>query len=147
MRTPQQIGFVGLGKMGFPMAGRLAAAGFAENSGIQDASNLWENLAYYLYCIADYKGAKATIERALKISEATCGSEHPDVARNFTALGMVLDDRLENHLRGIADLPLKDTQQPSRIKASPASDTQKPQQQKSPEPEEEGEGAGEEVAA
>ena len=29
MSTPQQIGFVGLGKMGFPMAGRLAAAGFA----------------------------------------------------------------------------------------------------------------------
>jgi 3-hydroxyisobutyrate dehydrogenase len=29
MRMPQQIGFVGLGKMGFPMAGRLAAAGFA----------------------------------------------------------------------------------------------------------------------
>ena len=29
MTTPQQIGFVGLGKMGFPMAGRLAAAGFA----------------------------------------------------------------------------------------------------------------------
>lgn len=29
MPTPQQIGFVGLGKMGFPMAGRLAAAGFA----------------------------------------------------------------------------------------------------------------------
>lgn len=29
MTTPQHIGFVGLGKMGFPMAGRLAAAGFA----------------------------------------------------------------------------------------------------------------------
>lgn len=29
MATPQRIGFVGLGKMGFPMAGRLAAAGFA----------------------------------------------------------------------------------------------------------------------
>ena len=24
METPQKIGFVGLGKMGFPMAGRLA---------------------------------------------------------------------------------------------------------------------------
>lgn len=29
METPQKIGFVGLGKMGFPMAGRLAGAGFA----------------------------------------------------------------------------------------------------------------------
>ncbi len=29
MIMPQKIGFVGLGKMGFPMAGRLAAAGFA----------------------------------------------------------------------------------------------------------------------
>jgi 3-hydroxyisobutyrate dehydrogenase-like beta-hydroxyacid dehydrogenase len=29
MKTPQKLGFVGLGKMGYPMAGRLAGAGFA----------------------------------------------------------------------------------------------------------------------
>ncbi len=29
MKTPQKLGFVGLGKMGFPMASRLARAGFA----------------------------------------------------------------------------------------------------------------------
>ena len=48
-----------------------------------------------------------------------------EVLGNFlgrlTDMGMVLDDRLENHLRGIADMPLRDTQQPSRRKSRPAS--------------------------
>ena len=66
----------------------------------------------------------------------------------LTNMGMVLDDRLENHLRGIADLPLRDTQQPSPSKASLASDTQKPRQQKRPDLEDEGkQEADEEVAA
>jgi len=65
----------------------------------------------------------------------------------LTNMGMVLDDRLENHLRGIADLPLRDKQQPSRSKSRPASDTQNPRQQKRPDLEDEGEGAGEEVTS
>ena len=74
-----------------------------------------------------------------------------EVLGNFlgrlTEMGMVLDDRLENHLRGIADMPLRDTQQLSEREAKPVSDTQKPQQQKKPDLEDEGEGAGEEGAA
>lgn len=53
--------------------------------------------------------------------------------------GMKLDDRLENHLRGIADMPLKDTKQgPTRGEARPASATQNPQQGETPEIDEEG---------
>jgi hypothetical protein len=65
----------------------------------------------------------------------------------LTDMGMVLDDRLENHLRGIADMPLRDTQQLSQREAKPVSDAQEPQQQKRPELEDEGQGAGEEVTA
>jgi hypothetical protein len=75
-----------------------------------------------------------------------------EVLGNFlgrlTDMGMVLDDRLENHLRGIADMPLRDTQQPSQSKAKPASDTQKPPQRKRPDLEDEGkQEADEEVVA
>jgi hypothetical protein len=66
----------------------------------------------------------------------------------LTDMGMVLDDRLENHLRGIADMPLRDTQQqPSRRKTRPDSALKRPRQRKRPELEDEGEGASEEVAA
>jgi len=51
----------------------------------------------------------------------------------LTNMGMVLDDRLENHLRGIADLPLRDTQQPSRRKARLTPALRKPQRPKRPE--------------
>lgn len=51
----------------------------------------------------------------------------------LTNMGMVLDDRLENHLRGIADLPLRDMQQPSRRKAKLAPALRKPQRPKRPE--------------
>ena len=52
----------------------------------------------------------------------------------LTDMGMVLDDRLENHLRGIADMPLRDTkQQPSRRKAKLAPAPKKPRQRKRPE--------------
>lgn len=51
----------------------------------------------------------------------------------LTNMGMVLDDRLENHLRGIADLPLRETQQPSRRKAKLAPALRKPQRSMRPE--------------
>lgn len=64
----------------------------------------------------------------------------------LTNMGMVLDDRLENHLRGIADLPLRDTQQPSRHKAKLAPALRKPQRPKRPELADESQEEGE-VAA
>lgn len=67
----------------------------------------------------------------------------------LTDMGMELDDRLENHLRGIADMPLRDTkQQPSRRKAKPATAPKKSRQRKIPEAEAEpGIEESEEVAA
>ena len=50
----------------------------------------------------------------------------------LTNMGMVLDDRLENHLRGIADLPLRDMHPPRR-KAKLAPALRKPQRPKRPE--------------
>jgi len=46
----------------------------------------------------------------------------------LTEMGMVLDDRLENHLRGIADMPLRDAQQPSLRKSRPAFALKRPGQ-------------------
>jgi len=45
---------------------------------------------------------------------------------------MVLDDRLENHLRGIADMPLRETQQPSLRKSRPVV-LRRPKQRRRPE--------------
>ncbi|NLH21971.1 MAG: hypothetical protein GX463_07370, partial [Methanothrix sp.] len=74
-----------------------------------------------------------------------------EVLGNFlgrlTDMGMVLDERLENHLRGIADMPLRDAQQPSRRKAKPTSSPKKSRQRKRPDLAGKREQAGEEVAA
>jgi len=75
-----------------------------------------------------------------------------EVLGNFlgrlTDMGMVLDDRLENHLRGIADMPLRDMKQGlSKRKAKPASALRKPQRPKRPELADESQEAGKEVAA
>jgi tetratricopeptide (TPR) repeat protein len=70
----------------------LAAAEFAEAAGVQDAANLLGNLGYYLRKIADYRGAKAAYERALRIDEASYGRDHPNVARDVNNLGGVLRD-------------------------------------------------------
>jgi hypothetical protein len=58
-------------------------------------------------------------------------------------LGVQIDDRLENHLRGIADLPLREVQDTQRGEGQPASSVQNPQQGETPELDE----GGEEVAA
>ena len=50
----------------------------------------------------------------------------------LSEMGMVLDDRLENHLRGIADMPLRDTQQPSLRKSRPVV-LRRPKQRRRPE--------------
>ncbi|MEP0803884.1 MAG: tetratricopeptide repeat protein [Chloroflexota bacterium] len=62
----------------------------AETANLQDAGTLWSNYGYHLDMIADYAGARAAYERALKIDEAALGPDHPDVARNVNNLGSVL---------------------------------------------------------
>ncbi|MCI0710643.1 MAG: tetratricopeptide repeat protein [Chloroflexi bacterium] len=61
-----------------------------EEVGIEKTSTLWNNLGAYLNNIADYTGAKAAHERALRIDEATFGPNHPNVAIRLNNLGSVL---------------------------------------------------------
>jgi hypothetical protein len=50
----------------------------------------------------------------------------------LSEMGMVLDERLENHLRGIADMPLRETQQPS-LRKSRQVVLRRPKQRRRPE--------------
>jgi len=43
---------------------------FAEDTKLEKAANLWNSYGYHLKMIADYAGARAAFERALKIDEA-----------------------------------------------------------------------------
>ena len=70
----------------------LTAGGFAEEAGVQAAANLWGNLDYYLSRVADYQGAKDASEKSLRISEATYGPDHPNVAIDVNNLGSVLKE-------------------------------------------------------
>ncbi len=56
------------------------------------AGRLWNSLGYHLRAIADYAGARAALERALRILEHVLGPEHPHVATLWNNLGLVLQD-------------------------------------------------------
>ncbi len=68
------------------------AAGYAENANLASSGKLWNSLGYHVKTIADYAGAKAALERALRIDEATYGPNHPNVAIDVNNLGNVLQD-------------------------------------------------------
>jgi tetratricopeptide (TPR) repeat protein len=70
-----------------------AVAGWAEEAGLEDAGALWNNLGCHLDMVADYAGAQAAYERALRISEKALGPEHPNVATLHNNLGSVLKDQ------------------------------------------------------
>ena len=67
-------------------------AQYAESRKLEYSSALWNNYGYYLKMIADYSGARAAYERAMKIDVATFGINHPDVAIDVNNLGSVLQD-------------------------------------------------------
>ncbi len=69
-----------------------AVAAWAEATAPEHAGRLWNSLGYHLHAVADYAGAQAAYERALKISEAVYGPEHPKVATAANNLGSVLRD-------------------------------------------------------
>ncbi len=69
-----------------------AVADAAEAAELEKAGELWNSLGYYIKYIADYAGAKAAFERALKIDEVAYGPEHPTVAIRVNNLGLVLQD-------------------------------------------------------
>jgi tetratricopeptide (TPR) repeat protein len=61
-----------------------------EQAALEASGELWNSLGYHIRALADYAGAKAAYERALKIDEAAFGPDHPDVAIYVNNLGMVL---------------------------------------------------------
>jgi tetratricopeptide (TPR) repeat protein len=67
-----------------------AIARWAVEAGVESAGALWNNLGYHLWMVADYAGAKAAYEWALRIDEAVYGPDHPDVAIDVNNLGLVL---------------------------------------------------------
>jgi tetratricopeptide (TPR) repeat protein len=70
----------------------LPMAEHAEAAGLEVAASLLGSLGYYLEKVADYQGAKAAYERALKSDEKTYGPDHPTVAIRVNNLGSVLKD-------------------------------------------------------
>ena len=66
-----------------------AVAEWAEEAGVEKAGTLWNNLGYHLKMVADYAGARASLERALRIDEAAFGPHHPNVATDVNNLGSV----------------------------------------------------------
>ncbi len=67
-----------------------AVAPAAEAAGWDGAGGLWNSLGYHLNDVADYRGARAALERALAIDEVAFGPEHPNVAIRVNNLGGVL---------------------------------------------------------
>ncbi|MBV6393472.1 MAG: Photosystem I assembly protein Ycf3 [Anaerolineales bacterium] len=67
-----------------------AVAELAEQAALTPAGSLWNSIGYHVNDLADYAGAKAAYERALKIDEAAFGPDHPNVAIRVNNLGYVL---------------------------------------------------------
>jgi tetratricopeptide (TPR) repeat protein len=72
----------------------LQAAHWAEESAVapEATSRLLNQAGLYLSGRADFAGARALFERALRIGEAALGAEHPTVATRLNNLGNVLQD-------------------------------------------------------
>ena len=70
----------------------LAAAEHAERLGVapESTGRLLNQVGIYLLGRAEFGRAKSVLERALKIFEAACGPDHPEVARPVMNLGTVL---------------------------------------------------------
>jgi len=60
--------------------------------GLDSAASLFSQVAMYLRGRADFSGARALNERALKIDETSYGPDHPTVAIHVNNLGSVLQD-------------------------------------------------------
>ena len=69
-----------------------AAAGAAEQAGLEAAGLLWNVLGYHLRRVAENEEAMAEHERALRLTEQVYRAEHPNVAAAANNLGMALQD-------------------------------------------------------
>jgi 3-hydroxyisobutyrate dehydrogenase len=100
MTTPQHIGFVGLGKMGFPMAGRLAAAGFALKVSDLDHGVMEQFLAEHKATGCRTPGEVAQGSEVIitmlpdskAVQAAVLGSGEADGMASFLAPGSILVD-------------------------------------------------------
>ena len=89
----EEVNESGLPKLGIDLEHLRYIADESEKRGSDEAGGLNNELGYYLKnIIADYSGAKEYYERALRISEAILGNEHPNVAVCVNNIGMVLQD-------------------------------------------------------
>lgn len=75
-----------------PHSTTAAAHCEAEEAGLEFAAVLLSQSAIYLRARADFAGARALNERALKIHVASYGPEHPTVAISLNNLGSVLEE-------------------------------------------------------
>ena len=64
----------------------------AEKAEANSAGALWNNFGIQLKDMADFRGAKICLKRALAIDEKVFGPDHPNVAIRVSILGMVLQD-------------------------------------------------------
>jgi tetratricopeptide (TPR) repeat protein len=73
----------------------LAAAEHAEELAVarEATGALMGQVGLYLWGRAELPAARAHLERALAITEAALGPDHPEVARTLTSLGNVLGDQ------------------------------------------------------
>jgi tetratricopeptide (TPR) repeat protein len=67
-----------------------AVTNIAQERGDELGAKLGDALGTHLGMVADYHGARAAYERALKIDEAAYGPDHPNVATYVNNLGLVL---------------------------------------------------------
>jgi DNA-binding SARP family transcriptional activator/tetratricopeptide (TPR) repeat protein len=75
----------------YPLRPHLEAAlPAADAAGLEQAAELWNELGVHLRHVADYRRARAALERALAIDESTLGPDHPDVAADLSNLSLVL---------------------------------------------------------
>lgn len=62
----------------------------AEKANLEEAGWLWNSLGYHFNEVAEYTGAKAAYQRAIRIDEIIFGFDHPNIARDVNNLGSVL---------------------------------------------------------
>ena len=92
-RLAYEANMTGLPASFLPLRAHVeAAAGHCEAAGPEPAGTLWNNLGYHRKMVADYAGARAAFQRALRIDEKAYGPDHPNVARDISNLGSVLRD-------------------------------------------------------
>jgi tetratricopeptide (TPR) repeat protein len=70
----------------------LVFAAFAEDANLKKTGTILNDYGYHLQMVADYAGAQAAYERALKIDESNFDPDDPKIAIRLSNLGSVMRD-------------------------------------------------------